>query len=440
MLRRMNSLLLIVLIYSLFNGNSVIIWSDSIFSYWFFVDTVSMSTLYISIVILLLIRFKLNSRMYTVYFSWLLYLIIFIVLLFSLSIDLLTCLIWFELSSLPLLMILGYSGYIDRRMFAVTLLIIFTLIGSVLFTFTLLIHLISIQYIYSFTVINLYYPGYFIFILLVFLLYSTKVPCFPFFSWLTEAHVEVNSETSIILAGIVLKFGLIGIIRLLSNMLIYTSILLVVIICLIWLTICLVLCGVLNVIDSKRLLGYSSIFHMNIILYCILVIDSLSLSILYLVIIIHGIISSLLFYAVGFNSELYNTRISSFNSAGLYLSSMHSSLTLCICLYSIGFPLSMQFYFEYLLCICYSWFGYMNSLLLLEMYCFLNVIFGILFIYRICSLYSNYILLVFDYSYVDLLVILVCILLVLSPLLAYISSLSYLIDSCSLHEWRLGGW
>lgn len=48
-------------------------------------------------------------------------------------------------------------------------------------------------------------------IILVF--FGVKIPVFPFYVWLPEAHVESNTEMSILLASIILKFGVFGLLR-----------------------------------------------------------------------------------------------------------------------------------------------------------------------------------------------------------------------------------
>ena len=51
-----------------------------------------------------------------------------------------------------------------------------------------------------------------------------KIPSFPFFYWLPEVHCEVNTSTSLFLAGLLLKLGVFGILRFIFSSLFLYSI------------------------------------------------------------------------------------------------------------------------------------------------------------------------------------------------------------------------
>src|SRR2546426_934755 len=103
--------------------------------------------------------------------------------------------------------------------------------------------------------------------LLIFLAFAIKIPMFPFHTWLPDAHTDAPTEVSVILAGILLKMGAYGLIRVCFTLfpmgmhdfapwlagfavinIIYGA------------GICLVQT------DMKRLIAYSSVSHMGIIL------------------------------------------------------------------------------------------------------------------------------------------------------------------------------
>src|SRR5947199_2562682 len=103
--------------------------------------------------------------------------------------------------------------------------------------------------------------------LLIFLAFAIKIPMFPFHTWLPDAHTDARTEVSVILAGILLKMGAYGLIRVCLTLLPqglheFSGWLAVIaaIKILYGASICLVQT------DMKRLIAYSSVSHMGVIL------------------------------------------------------------------------------------------------------------------------------------------------------------------------------
>src|SRR5437763_3672621 len=103
--------------------------------------------------------------------------------------------------------------------------------------------------------------------LLIFLAFAIKIPMFPFHTWLPDAHTDAPTEVSVILAGILLKMGAYGLIRVCLTLLPqglheFAGWLAVIaaINILYGASICLVQT------DMKRLIAYSSVSHMGVIL------------------------------------------------------------------------------------------------------------------------------------------------------------------------------
>src|SRR6266704_1213820 len=103
--------------------------------------------------------------------------------------------------------------------------------------------------------------------LLIYLAFAVKIPMFPFHTWLPDAHTDAPTEVSVILAGILLKMGDYGLIRVCLTLLPqgvqqFAG----------WLAVI----SVINIIygagiclvqtDMKKLIAYSSVSHMGIIL------------------------------------------------------------------------------------------------------------------------------------------------------------------------------
>jgi NADH-quinone oxidoreductase subunit M len=103
--------------------------------------------------------------------------------------------------------------------------------------------------------------------LLVFMAFAVKIPMFPFHTWLPDAHTDAPTEVSVILAGVLLKMGAYGLIRIcfglfpggLHDFAGWMAVIAVINI-LYGAAICLVQK------DMKKLIAYSSVSHMGIVL------------------------------------------------------------------------------------------------------------------------------------------------------------------------------
>jgi len=100
--------------------------------------------------------------------------------------------------------------------------------------------------------------------ILLFIGFAIKVPVFPFHTWLPLAHVEAPTAISVLLAGILLKLGIYGILRINYGLMpdgVY------------WFSGALAILGLINVVwgglcalaqtDLKKLVAYSSVNHMG---------------------------------------------------------------------------------------------------------------------------------------------------------------------------------
>ena len=269
-----------------------------------------------------------------------------------LFLDLLGFFLFFEITLIPIYFLVLIWGSRERRIRASYLISIYTLLGSIFIFFNLL-------YLYSKTGTTDYellltvqfteLDQRFLWITF-FVAFAAKIPVFPLHIWLPEAHVEAPTLGSVILAVLLLKLGTYGLIRFSlplfpEGTLYYTplistfAILGVVYTCL----------TAIRQIDLKKIIAYSSVGHMNIVLLGILAGTVEALQGALFQMLSHGVVSGALFFCVGSLYERYSVRSLKYFGGLTYMYPLLSVIFLIFSLANISFPLTSSFVGEFLI-------------------------------------------------------------------------------------------
>ncbi len=228
------------------------------------------------------------------------------------SLDFILFYIFWELVLLPMYFLISIWGS-SNRMYAATKFFIYTLFGSVL----MLVGILMIYFnssLNSFSILELTKSNIapnmqnWIFLLL-FMGFAIKVPMFPFHTWLPDAHTEAPTAGSVLLAGILLKMGCYGFIRISIPILPDAAKAWAPAIAI--LSIIGIIYGALASLiqkDLKRLVAFSSVSHMGFVMLGISSLTPTAINGAVLQMFNHGCITGMLFLLVGMIYERTHTR------------------------------------------------------------------------------------------------------------------------------------
>ncbi len=265
--------------------------------------------------------------------------------------DILLFYIFFESILPPLFVLIGMFGS-SNRVRASFYLFLYTLLGSLF----LLLSILSMSSIMGTTDFDALYKTNFNFITQLFLFggifiaFAVKTPTIFLNTWLLKAHVESPLSGSIILAGIVLKLSLYGILRLMLPLLpkaclFFTPAVYVIGV----ITIIYASFSTLRTIDIKELIAYSSVSHAAVYLLGVFSNNIQGIEGGIILGLAHGFVSSGLFICAG--GVLYDrssTRLISFYRGIAQVMPLFSILFFILCLGNAGTPLSLNFIGEFM--------------------------------------------------------------------------------------------
>ena len=194
-----------------------------------------------------------------------------------------------------------------------------------------------------------FFKSYNLYLSIIIMSFLVKFPIFFFHQWLPKAHVEAPVGGSIILAGVLLKLGGYGLIRLIIFINNENFILFLIIFSLLGGSILRIVCLINR--DIKVIIAYSSVVHIALIIVNILSKNFWSLLGRIIIILAHGVCSSGIFSCANIIYERSHSRRIILNKAKLNLFPIISSFWFILCMANFGGPFTLNLLGEILLII-----------------------------------------------------------------------------------------
>jgi NADH-quinone oxidoreductase subunit M len=267
------------------------------------------------------------------------------------ALDLVLFYVFWEVMLIPMYFLIGVWGG-ERRVYAAVKFILYTMVGSLLM-------LVAILYLFHLNgsttfeyleiarnlaggSIRIQFGEEFWLFMAFLLAFAIKVPLFPFHTWLPDAHVEAPTAGSVILAGVLLKMGTYGLLRFCLPL--FPTAAVVAAPYLSILALVGIVYGALVAMvqpDIKKLVAYSSVSHMGLVVLGIFAFAQSGLQALQgsmLQMLNHGLSTGALFLLVGMMYERRHSRLIADFGGVAHVNPVLAALFLVVTLSSIGLP------------------------------------------------------------------------------------------------------
>ena len=284
------------------------------------------------------------------FWNYLLAMELLLVLTFS-TLDILYFFILFESLLIPMFILIGVWGARERKIKAAYYFFLYTLFGSLFMLF-------GIFYLYFLTGST----NYFVLLntqleseqqkliwLCFFLAFAVKMPLFPLHIWLPEAHVEAPTVGSMLLASLLLKLGGYGFLRFSLTFLSEGSSQYAPLVS---------TCALLGVIygslstvrqiDLKRIIAYSSVAHMNLVMLGLFSYNQQGLEGAIYLMVGHGVVSAALFFCVGVLYDRHHSRLLRYYGGVVTVMPLFCGMFFAFTLANMSFPGTSNFLGELL--------------------------------------------------------------------------------------------